>query len=304
MDYRLLSTFLAVAEERHFGRAAARLRIAQPAVSQQVRRLEIQLGGPLFVRTTRAVDLTPAGRVLLAELAPGLAQIDAALRASRATLTGSLTRLRLGFLSSMAARLIPRLVSALRNGHPDTTLELYELDFDAQLDRLRTAQLDLGLVHRVGAALDHDPGVAADPLGDMPLYVALPTAHPLAGRHVLELSELREETWVLPGAPPAHTYRSHFVQLCQSHGFTPRATTAGATLQAMLGIVAAGEAVCWAPATARAPSQQIAFVRLKDQKVTVHLIRAANPTLPVQRIVPTLTDAVREVLNHESQRPQ
>ena len=147
MELRHLRYFVAVAEERHFGRAAARLHIAQPPLSQQIRRFEAELGEPLLYRTTRSVELSPAGEVLLARGREILAAVDAALDDARRAARGEYGRLAIGFTGSTTYALLPSLAAALREELPGVMLDLRgELLTPAQVTQLLDKTLDLGFL--------------------------------------------------------------------------------------------------------------------------------------------------------------
>ena len=175
VELRHLRYFVAVAEERHFGRAAARLHIAQPPLSQQIRRFEAELGEPLLYRTTRSVELSPAGEVMLERGREILAAVDSALDDARRAARGEYGRLAIGFTGSSTYALLPALAAALREELPGVMLDLRgELLTPAQVTQLLDGTLDLGLLrppvhvrdllHR-GAALRAAP---RRPPGDAP----------------------------------------------------------------------------------------------------------------------------------------
>ncbi len=147
VELRHLRYFVAVAEERHFGRAADRLHIAQPPLSQQIRRFEAELGEPLLYRTTRSVELAPAGEVMLERGREILAAVDAAIEDARRAARGEYGRLAIGFTGSSTYALLPALAAALRRELPGVVLDLRgELLTPAQVERLLDGTLDLGLL--------------------------------------------------------------------------------------------------------------------------------------------------------------
>ena len=149
MEIRQLRYFIAVAEEMHFNRAAARLHIAQPALSQQIQRLERELKTTLFARTTRSVELTETGKVLLVAARRVITESEDALRSIEQAVEGRTGTLRVGFVGSAALNLIPRIVPPLRQMYPDLELELHELTTEQQLSSLDAGNLDVGIVRDV-----------------------------------------------------------------------------------------------------------------------------------------------------------
>ncbi len=185
MELRQLRYFVAVAEEGGFGRAAARLGVAQSAVSRQVGRLEEEWGTPLFERTTRRVRLSGAGERLLPEARAVLAAAGRAARVAADIAAGDDGVLRLGAVHGPGDRL-DRVLADLTAGAPGLRVELRSLPVTDRLAAVRTGELDAALVR----AVDSAPGLALLPLWTDPLYAALPRDHPLATRPRLEPGEL------------------------------------------------------------------------------------------------------------------
>nr|WP_256354385.1 MULTISPECIES: LysR substrate-binding domain-containing protein [unclassified Variovorax] len=177
---RHLRYFMAVAEEAHFGRAAERLHIVQPALSMQIRALEEELGGPLFIRTSRRVTLTEAGTLFMAEARRTLDQAEHARETVRRALRGETGRVRVGFAGN--AVFSGKLMSDLREFrkvHPGAELVVQEMAPDLQADAIRTGQLDIGYAPVEGLACD---GVESVRIGSWPFVVAMPADHSLATR--------------------------------------------------------------------------------------------------------------------------
>src|SRR5688572_8531295 len=145
VELRHLRYFVAVAEELHFGRAAQRVGIAQPALSQQIRRLEEEVGVELFHRTRRKVELSAAGRAMEGRARQALAAADAAIDAARRAARGEAGHLTVGFIETAATTIVPLAVRRLRAEHPDVGLTLRELGVAAQIDGLRAGALDVGV---------------------------------------------------------------------------------------------------------------------------------------------------------------
>jgi DNA-binding transcriptional LysR family regulator len=248
VELRHLRYFVAVAEERHFGRAAARLHIAQPPLSQQIRRFEAELGEPLFYRTTRSVELSPAGEVLLERARDILGAVDAAIDDARRAARGEYGRLAVGFTGSSTYELLPALAAALRRELPGVTLDLRgELLTPAQVARLLDGTLDLGLLRPPV----HERDLSTEVLRSEPLIAVLPEAHPLANAEAVPLEQLEREPFV--------TYPSHFRSVlhdavedaCAAHGFKPLAAHEVAETATLVSFVAAGLGVSLVPASVR-----------------------------------------------------
>lgn len=248
MELRHLRYFVAVAEERHFGRAAARLHIAQPPLSQQIRRLEGELGEPLLYRTTRSVELSPAGEVLLERSREILAAVDAAVDDARRAARGEYGRLAIGFTGSSTYEMLPSLAAALREELPGVVLDLQgELLTPAQVARLIDGTLDLGLLRPPVRERD----LIIEVLRSEELIAVLPESHPLADSEAVPLEQLSGQPFV--------TYPSHFRSVlhdavedaCAAHGFRPIVAHEVAETATLVSFVAAGLGVSLVPASVR-----------------------------------------------------
>ena len=194
MELRHLRYFVAVAEERHFGRAAERLHIAQPPLSQQIRRLETELGVTLLHRTTRSVEVAPAGEVLLARAKEVLAAVDDAVEDTRRAARGEFGRLAIGFTGSATYALLPRLAAALRSALPGVVLDLRgELLTPAQVARLLDGSLDLGVLRPPV----RERALCVEVVRSDPLIAVLPEGHRLAAADAVPLEELADEPFVV-----------------------------------------------------------------------------------------------------------
>jgi DNA-binding transcriptional LysR family regulator len=248
VELRHLRYFLAVAEERHFGRAAERLHIAQPPLSQQIRRFEAELGEPLFYRTTRSVELAPAGEALLERAPAILAAVDAAVDDARRAARGEYGRLSIGFTGSSTYAMLPSLAAAMRGELPGVVLDLQgELLTPAQVERLLDGTLDLGLLRPPV----HERDLSTEALHSEPLVAVLPETHPLADAAAVPLEQLEGEPFV--------TYPSHFRSVvhdavedaCEAHGFRPVAAHEVGETATLVSFVAAGLGVSLVPASVR-----------------------------------------------------
>ena len=192
IELRLLRYFAVVAEELHVGHAAARLYISQPALSQQIRALEDQVGLPLFVRHPRGVQLTEAGEALLAEARDVLARSDKLEKTVEDLRRGVTASLRVAVPPGAPSTLLPGLLKPLREKHPDARVEITELTTPEQLEALHRNEIDLGLVREPVT----DTSLARRSLLVEPLGVSLPATHPLAEQERLTLKQLEDELFV------------------------------------------------------------------------------------------------------------
>lgn len=241
MDLRHLRYFLCVAEEMHFGRAAQRLGISQPPLSQQIRALEDELGVRLFDRTSRRVRLTEAGELFLPEARQTLAQADHAIETARLARRGELGRLQVGFTSS--GPFTPLVASALyrfRETHPDVELTLRELGRDEQIEELRRGGLDIVLVRSAEPPV-LPPGTDARCIVNEDMVVAMRAGHPLADRaEDPTIADLAGVPLVLYASPLGAGFNEYFFRLCHEAGFEPDIAHEASSFATLLGLVAAG----------------------------------------------------------------
>jgi len=219
MELRQLAYFVAVAEERNFTRAAQRIPIAQPAISQQIHRLESELSEKLFVRDRRGTRLTPAGEALLPHARATLASAEHA-REAVAALSGLLTgRLAFGFVQPLPDRRLAGLLGAFHREHPGIELRLIEDETDALLAALATGELDAALIG-LGRYDRLPPEVGSRLVAREPVVVAVHPGHPLSGRGSIALQALREAPMVT--LTSSSKQRSNLEAACRAAGFTPR----------------------------------------------------------------------------------
>jgi DNA-binding transcriptional LysR family regulator len=267
-----------VAEELHFGRAAARLRISQPPLSQQVRRLERELGAELFQRDRRHVELTAAGRALVPEARRTLAAAERAAAAVAAVSAGASGRLALGFVGSTAHGVLPVLVRALRERAPALEIALREANTALQVDLLRRGLLDAGLVRPPIQAA----GIEIEVVGVEPLRAVLPDDHPLAGRRSLPLDALAGEPFVLFPRSIGPGLYDQVVGLCRAAGFSPNVVYESGATATMVAMVEAGVGVSVLPAS-HAGTGSARFVPLSggDFQTELALAWASGSDSPV-----------------------
>ena len=199
LDLRLLTYFVAVAEELHFGRAAARLHIAQPSLSVQIRKLEHSLGAPLLIRTSRHVELTAAGELLLAESRQLLASAERIVGMTRQAAHGSSRdRLRVGFQSNAAAELTPQILTAFQRLHPALQVEMRSFGFADPYVGLGEGQVDVAFVR---PPLLTQEWLGMETLFMEPRVLVVSDSSPLAGEREITLEKVCREAFVARNAP-------------------------------------------------------------------------------------------------------
>jgi DNA-binding transcriptional LysR family regulator len=285
LDLRLVEYFVAVAEERHFGRAAERLHIAQPSLSHQIRRLEMQLGVPLLERTSRNVHLTRAGEALLREGRNLLSQAKHVIQTTRAA--GG-PRLAVGFYGSAGCDHLPDVLREFGERHLGVSVSVRELalgTIDAILDgdvniaftRLQPGQAELEI----------------EVIAQEPRLVALATAHRLAVRESVTFAELGEESFITnPAVREDGPRPARWLAEQRRHGLPGRVAAQSTGVQEILTLVAAGNGVCLVPsAVARHyPRSDIAYVRVDDaEPAVVSLARRAGVVIaPLAAFIETV----------------
>ncbi|MER6973008.1 LysR substrate-binding domain-containing protein [Nocardioides sp. NPDC000445] len=287
MELRHLRYFAAVAETCHFGRAAAQLHIAQPALSQAIRQLESELDVTLFTRTTRQVSLTPAGEFLRTEAARVLAAVDDSVRGVRRIGAGRHGLVRLGLTGTASFSHLPGIARVVKRELPEVALEIHaDLLTPAQCERLQSGALDLGVLRPPATG----EGLTLRTLEVEPLALAIPVDHRLAVEPVVALADLRTEPFVAYSARDSAVNEA-VLRSCREAGFVPRREHEAPSTAVLLALVAAGLGVAVLPASVRAlPLEGVVFRDLLDAgSVELSLAYRTDDDTPV-------VDAVIEIL--------
>jgi len=265
MELRHLRYFAAVAETRHFGRAAERLHLAQPALSQSVRQLEAELGVSLFTRTTRQVQLTPAGEFLYRDAQRVLGAIDDSVRGVRRIAGGRLGLLRIAFTGTAAFTQLPRIARVIKSRLPEVALEIHaDLLTPAQADALDERRLDLGVLRPPVA---HE-SLAVRTITRERLVLALPADHRLVDQPDLAMADLRAEPFVMY-ADSHSAVNEAVLRSCREAGFTPHREHDAPGTAVLLALVSAGLGVALAPESVQAsPLQGVVFRNVPDTATT------------------------------------
>ncbi|NWF61100.1 MAG: LysR family transcriptional regulator [Fischerella sp.] len=291
MELRHLRYFVTLAEELHFGRAAERLHIAQPPLSQQIQQLETELGFQLFHRTKRTVQLTEAGQIFLGEVQQILRQLEQAVQAGRQASRGLRGQVVIGFVSSAAYNVLPTILRTFRTCIPDVNLELHELTTDQQLQWLRDGRIDVGFLR---------PPVEEDTfcweiIFHESLVVALPEVHPLANQSSVSLSSLKNELFILFPRPLAPGLYDSIISFCQQANFSPTVAQEAIQMQTIVSLVAAEMGVAIVPESLQHLQRTgVVYKPMQEltPKVTLAMIwRRENTSATVQRFL----EVVREV---------
>ena len=252
MELWHLKYFIAVAEEGHITRAAERLGMQQPPLSQRIKAIERELDVQLFHRKARGVELTDAG-AFLDNARVVLAQLDHAFDTTRRTARGEEGRISIGIVpASPFHPLVPRAIRAFREAHPLVSVSLEERLGGELLELLRSEQIDVAFIRTPNA---NQEGLVINRLLEEPMLVALPRAHALArsgdeGESPLLLKHLARETFILYG-PPGIGLREVTMEACRAAGFSPRAGQEAPRIASTLSLVAVGLGISLVPASLR-----------------------------------------------------
>ncbi len=247
MELRHLRAFLAVAEELHFGRAAGRLHIAQPALSQQIKQLEQDVGAVLLERTTRQVRLTGTGATFVGHARRVLAEIERARESVLLTECGERGEIRVGVTGAITWRLLPRVARTYRERYPLVRMELYPAVFSAaQIGALHDGQIDVGFLR---APVPPGP-LASRLIVNESLVAVLPEGHPLAHRREVALADLANENFVSYPSMHGSALRDAAIHACYSAGFTPRVVQEAPDTHTVVALVGAAVGVALLPASA------------------------------------------------------
>ncbi|MBY4212454.1 LysR family transcriptional regulator [Rhodococcus fascians] len=290
MELRHLYHFVAVAETRHFGKAATRLHLAQPALSQSVRQLEAELGVTLLARTTRQVSLTPAGEFFYRETLRNLDNLEQSVRGVRRIADGRYGLVRIGFTGTAAFDQLPPIARAIKQRLPGIALEIHgDLLTPAQVEGLRSEHLDVAVLR---------PPVAGDDLvlrtiTTESLVLALPVDHRFSTESALDVADLAYEDFVMYSDTHS-VVNEAVVTSCRAAGFSPRREHEAPDTSVLLALVAAGLGVALVPESVRALQLNGVLFRDIAGASTIDLALAWHrdrPSALVDALVAALEDA-------------
>ncbi len=237
---------MAVAQELHFGRAALRLRMAQPPLSQQILKLEAELGVALFDRSKRRIELTKAGSVFFDEAKAILLHVERAAEAAQRSQRGQVDRLVVSFAPWVDLTILPLMIRTFGERHPDVHVQLRELNVPNQILALREGRIGVGFLYPPV----HDRNLAVETILAEPLVVAFPEGHRLKTFRRIPPETLADEPQILLSREQAPAYHDLLVAFCRDVGFTLRVRHEADHPQQVLSLVAAGLGIALVPASA------------------------------------------------------
>ncbi|MEM8677423.1 MAG: LysR family transcriptional regulator [Cyanobacteria bacterium P01_G01_bin.67] len=235
MELRHLKYFVAVGEELHFGRAAAKVQITQPVISDQIRRLEQELGVKLFFRTKRTVKLTEPGKIFFTEAKQILERVDKAVSAAQKADRGELGSFTIGYTGPALYTLLPKIIRTFRDRYPQVELVLKEICTNEQVEALNSGNIEVGFLH---PPIDGEFEYIS--IMTEKMVLALPEDHPLSTFTEVPISKLSDQSFILfPRREGASLY-SRILSICQEAGFNPKVVQEASPQPTMIGLVAAG----------------------------------------------------------------
>lgn len=287
VDLRLWRQFAAVADELHFGRAAARLHMTQPPLTQAIAHLEKELGVSLFDRTKRSVQLTRAGAALLPQALDLLARAQALPAQARAAAAGEVGRLRLAFVSTSGYSLLPPWVRAFRQRYPAVQLDLFEATADVQLQALAQGQMDAGLMlHSPGFSV---PGLARQRVAREAMLLALPEHHPLAQSTRLPLDRVLDEPLVIFPRRILPSLHDAILAIYRDADREPQVAQEAIQMQTIVNLVSAGLGVAWVPDSVREFQRSgVVYKPVAFKKARPAPVAETSLVWPAARTAPTL----------------
>jgi len=270
MELRHIRYFLAVAEERNFTRAAARVGIGQPPLSQQIRDLESEVGAALFHRIPQGAELTDAGRAFLEHVRAIPRQAERAVRAARRAARGEIGSLRVGYTGSAPFNpIVTAAIRSFKRAYPDVDLSLEESNTARLIAGLRESLLDAVFLRSEDLGGDD---LQLHPLSGEPVLVALPARHPVAKLSRVELRQLRDEPLILPPRGVGQTFYDTVIGTCREAGFEPLLGQPAPQLVSVVNLVAAGLGYSLVPASLR---------QVRVTGVAYREIKALTPVAPL-----------------------
>ena len=268
MELRQLRSLLVLAEELHFGRAADRLGIAQPALSRQIQQLETELQSPLFIRSPRAVTLTEMGREFVAGIGPAIQQLETAVANSIGFARATRGRLRIGSCSNLSYRFTPALLERLHQASSQVRIDVRELSTAEQVRTLHSSEIDIGLA----VLPTTDPSLIVRRIYREPLLAMVNSKSKFARRAFVRLEDLAEEDFIVcPRYRQSGVYEL-VMELTAKVGFRPRVAREVDGKETALALVEAGHGVSLvAESAATVGSDRVSYVPLRDPEILVEV---------------------------------
>lgn len=263
---RHLWLFLAVAEEQNFGRAAKRLGMSQPPLTEQIQTLEQSLKVKLFERSRRGTKLTPEGAAILPAVKKFAEQLGRLELAVREAASGQRSVLTVGAITSAMVEVLPSLIEKMKATYPDVTISMREIDSVEAVPLLQSGDIDLAFARLEG---DLGAGITSIPLREDRLAVALPQLHPYAKRSRIRLASLAGEDFVMFYRRVSPGYFDSLLTACRSAGFSPRIVHEVSSLASQIAFVGCGQGLALIPYAMKKFAPDTVVVRHLTEKISV-----------------------------------
>ena len=289
---RHLWLFLAVAEEQNFGRAAKRLGMSQPPLSEQIQVLEQALKVTLFERSRRGAKLTPVGAAILPAVRKFAEQLERLELAVEEAVAGQSGMLTIGAISTAMFDVLPGLIYLLKQRYPQLTVSVREIDSVEAVPALEAGDIDLAFARLDG---DLGPAIQSLPLREDRLMVALPGDHPLASRTRISLSSLASEPLVMFSRKVSPVYFDNLIATCRASGFSPRVLHEVRSVASQIAFVSCGQGIALVPASLKKLAPDNVVLRALTQKLNVVTTAVAWNS---QRPNPLVTELVAQFQAH------
>ena len=294
-DLRLLNVLREVALRGSFSAAAESLAYTQPAISQQIARLEKHVGVKLIEREPRGVRLTPAGEVLVRHTERVMAQLAAADEELQDVAAQARGRLRIGSFATAAGTIVPRAVAAFRPLRPAIEVEISLLDPHESIPAVRRGDLEIAITEEGGFESEVDTdGLQIEHLLDDHMWVSLPVDHPLATRPTVDLIDLRDEDWMFACLSGTCADSNVVLRACREAGFQPRIAYTSDDYFAIQGLVASGMGVALIPGLGLASTRDDVAVRPVKGRLPHRRVAAVTASEPTGGAIPTMLECLRD----------
>lgn len=245
MDLKKLRYFIAVAEELHFNRAAKKLNITQPPLSQQIQSLEEELGVKLLERTKKQVRLTSAGAIFLEESRNMVSQLEKSIRMTQLASQGKFGHLSIAFVDSASGSLMVNALKNFRERFPDVKLTLFEMTSAQQLKAIHDGKVHVGFLRWADPSIH----ITSQLYTNESLIAVLPATHPLAHHPTLSLRSLAEESFILSPPHMGASFHDLILDFCRQHGFQPQIVQEAVQMYTIVNLVAAGIGISIVPSS-------------------------------------------------------
>lgn len=293
---RHLWLFLAVAEEQHFGRAAKRLGMSQPPLTEQIQVLEHALKVKLFDRGRRGAQLTPVGQAILPAVRKFAAQMEQLELAVREAASGQSGTLTIGAIATAMVEVLPPVLDRLRAAQPNLTISVREIDSAEAVPALEAGDVDLALARLQG---ELGASIASMPLAHDRLAVALPASHPLAASKRIRLASLADEPFVMFARRVSPVYFDSIIAACRAQGFSPRILHDVRTVSAQVAFVGCGQGIALVPSMLRKLAPDNVVLRPLTEDIDVVTIAAVWSTRSTHPLVTGALKALTESRGRE-----